>query len=441
VTHEARHTPPPHGHATEELTALVVSEDPSLALAFAGKATVLTASPRDDAAAAVRTLGASVVVVDTDDPTLSRRWLGHATAAHLGTVATPRTERSLAAASLPDAVTTVAGPPNRFSLWAAVHSAWRDQERSQFASEAGQTPGHPGEIAAVAPDESRGPAQIPSEETTTADEVVLAEAQDPAEDEWVPPLLRDRVLGHAAANGLVPPARHGAGPLRPTVESSAHVAAEERNQPRRRVQKPGRSSPPDRTLLVRALSGGSDTNRSRDALNGLADAIERVLTGVDDLLPLDVVGAAVAADLVDSTDAQAAAVMLQDEGTFRTIAGMGLRPAERRGTLDRDHWLVTAVVRRQQCLVIENTEIARRQLQGVPLASRDHLLAVPLPDVEGLLLASRSATAPFDEQCLKAAASSAREASPHLRAALRGTQLASLLVPLLPENSARLRSV
>ena len=89
----------------------------------------------------------------------------------------------------------------------------------------------------------------------------------------------------------------------------------------------------------------------------------------------------------EAAAADAAAVLVPDDGVWRVEAGSGLRPLEERLQLDATHWLVTEIAIGRRGLLIKNTDVARNQLAGAPLASWANLLAVPVAGEVFLLLA------------------------------------------------------
>jgi hypothetical protein len=89
----------------------------------------------------------------------------------------------------------------------------------------------------------------------------------------------------------------------------------------------------------------------------------------------------------EAAAADAAAVLVPDDGVWRVEAGSGLRPLEVRLQIDSSHWLVTEIAVGRRGLLIKNTDVARNQLAGAPLASWANLLAVPVASDAFLLLA------------------------------------------------------
>jgi hypothetical protein len=72
---------------------------------------------------------------------------------------------------------------------------------------------------------------------------------------------------------------------------------------------------------------------------------------------------------------------------WRVEAGSGLRPLEERVQISASHWLVAEIAIGGRGLLIQNTDVARNQLAGAPLASWANLLAVPVAGEVFLLLA------------------------------------------------------
>jgi hypothetical protein len=117
-------------------------------------------------------------------------------------------------------------------------------------------------------------------------------------------------------------------------------------------------------------------------------------------------------------------LLVPDEGAWRVAAGVGLRPLEHRYELHGDSWLVQQVAQAHKGVIVEESDIARDQLQGAPLASWRHLLAAPIPEIEALLLLARREDPPFDEGDLTVLATLGAEAGALLSAAVDTRSLA-----------------
>jgi hypothetical protein len=148
---------------------------------------------------------------------------------------------------------------------------------------------------------------------------------------------------------------------------------------------------------------------------------------VDELYGVRETAEVVVADAVERTSAHAGALLVPDGGRWRVAAGLHLRSLEHRYELDSDSWLVDEIARGYRGVIIENTDVARTGLHGAPLASRRHLLAVPVPSVEGLLLVARDEDPAFTEDDVLTLARVGQEAAPLLSSALDTRALARAL--------------
>lgn len=176
-----------------------------------------------------------------------------------------------------------------------------------------------------------------------------------------------------------------------------------------------------------------------------ATLVRQLSALVHDLYGVRETAEVVIADGVERTAADAGALLVPDGGRWRVAAGVQLRPLEHRYELDADSWLVDEIVRGHRGAIIEDTDVARNPLHGAPLASHRHLLAVPVPTIEGLLIVARDDDPPFTADDLQALAGVGQEAAPLLSAALDTRALARALSefgdddgpPLTPPGRAR----
>lgn len=140
-------------------------------------------------------------------------------------------------------------------------------------------------------------------------------------------------------------------------------------------------------------------------------------------------------DLVERARADAAAVLVPDGPIWRVSGGIGLRPLERRIMLDAGQWLIAQVAVGGHNLVLQDGGGARDRLAGTPLASWPHLMAMPIPQVQAMVLLARGPAAPpFGEADLATIAGPVTEASNLLRTALRTRDLARLLSALRDDD-------
>jgi hypothetical protein len=158
-----------------------------------------------------------------------------------------------------------------------------------------------------------------------------------------------------------------------------------------------------------------------------ASLVRQLMVVVDELYGVRETAEVVVADAVERTSAHAGALLVPDGGRWRVAAGLHLRSLEHRYELDSDSWLVEEVARGYRGVIIENTDVARTGLHGAPLASRRHLLAVPVPSVEGLLLVARDEDPAFTEDDVLTLARVGQEAAPLLSSALDTRALARAL--------------
>jgi hypothetical protein len=127
---------------------------------------------------------------------------------------------------------------------------------------------------------------------------------------------------------------------------------------------------------------------------------------------------------------EASAVLLRDGDVWRVAAGDRLRPLEERVQVASTHWLVTEVVGKGHGLLFRDTDVARTKLSGAPLASWPDLLAMPIADVDAVILLARRGK-PFGRADLTAARQSLGAAALQLREAVDVRDLARSLSPFL----------
>jgi ApbE superfamily uncharacterized protein (UPF0280 family) len=142
-------------------------------------------------------------------------------------------------------------------------------------------------------------------------------------------------------------------------------------------------------------------------------------------------------DLVERAEADAAAVLVPDGPIWRVSGSVGLRPLERSAALDATHWVITEIALGGQVLLLQDTALARPKLAGAPLATWRHLLAVPVPRVQALVMLARGpAASPFGEADLAQVVAPVSEAADLLATAIQTRHLARLLSPLREDEEA-----
>ena len=123
--------------------------------------------------------------------------------------------------------------------------------------------------------------------------------------------------------------------------------------------------------------------------------VERLLAEADDLYTLEEIATVIVDDAVDRSRADAGALLVPDGELWRVSAGAGIRPLEYRLQLTSESWLVENTATAGKGILIEESDVARRDLRGAPLASRTHLMVVPVPDVHAILVLARDRAEPL----------------------------------------------
>lgn len=210
--------------------------------------------------------------------------------------------------------------------------------------------------------------------------------------------------------------------LTPLVPEQAPVGpVQERPRARWRLARPGERRGPDGPGL--AVEATTVAPPSADFFE-LVDAVEQRLPHVVAVTELSQV---LLEGAVDDVQAEAGVVLLrEDDGTWLVVAGVGLRPLEYRARLDDEHWVVRSAAQAGSALRVEDTDIARQRLVGLPLAGSRHLLVVGVGNRQALLVLGRGAPA-FAEHDVQSVVSLCVEAGPHLSGALRLRLLARAL--------------
>jgi hypothetical protein len=152
--------------------------------------------------------------------------------------------------------------------------------------------------------------------------------------------------------------------------------------------------------------------------------VRRLRSALDTLFGVPETAEIVISDAVQRARADAGALLVPDDGAWRVAAGIGLRPLEHRYELDTRSWVIQEVARAHLGVIVEESDIARDQLQGAPLASWRHLVVAPVAEVEAVILLARKSDPPFDEADLASLAALGEEAGPLLAAALDTRSLA-----------------
>lgn len=262
----------------------------------------------------------------------------------------------------------------------------------------------------------------PQEEpVSAADDLSLADDQpeddDPREPQDEPESLDDGPSVDLRSDPPLP-----SGPAAPTVTLPVlGTVAATRTVPA-----------PARTTRVTPLSPVVPA-ASASLVNLVAQLTERS----GDLFGVADTAQALADEIVERAEADAAAVLVPDGGVWRVSGGVGLRPLERRLVLDASHWLISEIAMGGRALLIEDTDVLRPKLAGAPLAAWRHLLAVPVPGVRAAVVLARGYEAgQFGEPDLNAVVEPIRDGAALLQTALQIRRLARVLAPLREVDSS-----
>jgi hypothetical protein len=159
----------------------------------------------------------------------------------------------------------------------------------------------------------------------------------------------------------------------------------------------------------------------------LSEPVQALLGEAEDYYTLEEIATVIVEDAVVRSMADAGVLLVPDGALWRVAAGVGLRPLEYRLQLTDESWVVENIATAGKGILVEDSDVARQNLRGAPLASRPYLMAVPVPQVHAILLLARDRSEPFTEQSLGALVGLADEAGPLLQRALDLRKLARML--------------
>ncbi len=157
------------------------------------------------------------------------------------------------------------------------------------------------------------------------------------------------------------------------------------------------------------------------------DPVQWLLEEAENYYTLEEIAQVIVEDAVVSSLADAGALLVPDGAMWRVAAGVALRPLEHRLQLLPEAWIIENVATAGKGVLIQDSDVARTDLRGTPLASRNHLMAVPVPLVGAVLILSRDGSDPFTEGSLQSLVDLANEARPLLEQAVDLRTLARLL--------------
>jgi hypothetical protein len=392
-------------------TILVVSQSSSLSLALATTDHDIVEMRPADAG----DYEADLYVVDLEEPLDAVVFLGDLstdsdptpTVVVIGDSPEWHSVRSLETPGL----AIVERPVSRGTLVATV-----DDLLLQGTSSTGPAPSDPAVPAQAAPplgDSKAHPARSsapPARENPTAAEATTtpAPAAEPTPPASAARGLALRRVAREPRPAQPPKQERIRGRRRDATEVAEPTAKPQRSRDRRRAGDAAAAAPAPRPARTLAESVDEIVHAAR-RLQGL------------DIVACDVVGRAMAA-----VDGSAGALLLRDGESWCTAGGLAIRPREWMTQVPADSWLVDTVARQNQAVIVEDTDIARQRLASVPLARFHHLLAVPLPTIQGVLLVARDDEA-FDTGDMQAVVGVAGEAEHDLGQAVLLREVADAL--------------
>ena len=212
----------------------------------------------------------------------------------------------------------------------------------------------------------------------------------------------------------------------PTTVVAPEVEAAPPTQPAHPVH---RSSPREQSAEWSLVREGATTDTDREVPSGSKrphELVASLLAHVDTLIDVRDAANALVEEAAARSDAAYGAVLLPDDGTWRVCGAIGVRPLEWRYVVEADSWLAATVIDGKRGVIVENSDIARQRLGGAPLAHHQHLLAAPVPEVQGLLILARDTEA-FDEDQLSGVATACVDAGSLLAECLQVRALARAL--------------
>jgi len=186
-----------------------------------------------------------------------------------------------------------------------------------------------------------------------------------------------------------------------------------------------------------AEAGGPEGNAAEPVAR-TGDVVRLLQARAHELYGVSDTSQVLADDVVERAGADAAAVLVPDGSLWRVSGGVGLRPAERRLELAETHWLINEIGRGGRAVLIDDTDIVRQQLSGAPLAAWRRLLAIPVPDVQVVVVLARGDSGePFTDRDLSAVYPPISDCAVLLAQAIETRRLARSLAPFQETEPGR----
>ena len=186
------------------------------------------------------------------------------------------------------------------------------------------------------------------------------------------------------------------------------------------------SAQPTAGSMVRpSVPEASSGRGQRRDLRGPDRLVASMLAIADQLYGVRETGSAVVSHAREAVGVDAVVALLPDGAVWSVVGAVGHRHLEERLLLGPDHWLVREVAHVRHGVIVEDTDVARSRLAGAPLAAWPHLLACPIPEVDGFVVMARSDNGPvFTSRDLAHASEALVEAGALLRSAVQVRELA-----------------
>ncbi|GAC1611787.1 MAG: hypothetical protein NVS3B26_28120 [Mycobacteriales bacterium] len=168
---------------------------------------------------------------------------------------------------------------------------------------------------------------------------------------------------------------------------------------------------------------------------GVTDLVGQLLARLPDVASLGDVAAAILMDAVMKCQAQAGAVLVKDGAVWTVQAGHGLRPVEERLHVAEDSWLIEQIIHQGRGLLVEDSDIARQRLAGLPVASWTNIAAAPLGARRAVVILGADERV-FSEADLTALRALDQEAEQLIDRAVHVRALARALLPFADQPEA-----
>lgn len=244
-----------------------------------------------------------------------------------------------------------------------------------------------------------------------------AEAGLPAVLLQAKPVARDAFLATVGRTAQLGRGRHHDG--QPEPSPAVHAARLPAQHPPRAAEPPAGTPTPQIDLREHVAEQPAEPT--------VGQLVRALIPRAHGLFSVPETAQVIIDDAIARVPASAGALLVPDHGVWRVAAGVNLRSLELRYELAADSWLVDTIATAHKGVIIEDSDVARRPLQGAPLAGYRNLLAAPVPSSDALLMLARSHDPGFTEADLAQLAKIGDEAGALLADAIQARTLARSL--------------